>query len=99
MIKEKSLLDISKELNEHKKNKNNFKLKLFIMSNYSTQFLEKSIKLSGLNNNINLEILSPGYNQWEFSIVNFDNIEKKYNPDFILITLSSLLLIFGKIFL
>ena len=96
MIKEKSLLDISKELNENKKNKNNFKLKLFIMSNYSTQFLEKSIKLSGLNNNINLEILSPGYNQWEFSIVNFDNIEKKYNPDFILITLSSLLLILGK---
>ena len=97
MIKEKSLLDISRELRKYKKkNTTNDKLKLFVMSNYSTQFIEDSMRLSALENGANLDINSSGYNQWEFSILNFDNIEKKYKPDFILISLSSLLLIFGK---
>ena len=97
MIKEKNLLKISRGLSKYKiKSRENVKLKLFVMSNYTTQFIQDSMKLSALENGVNLDIQASGYNQWEFSILNFENIEKKYNPDFILISLSSLLLIFGK---
>jgi hypothetical protein len=79
MIIEKSLSDISREFNRNKnKKKKENKLKLFVMSNYSTQFIEESMKLSALEKGLNLEVQTSGYNQWEFSILNFDNIENEY---------------------
>ncbi len=96
MILTKSLLEVQKAISKDKYKKCKEKLKLYLMSNYSTQFIEQSMKLSALNNQIDLKIESSGYNQWEFSIINFDRIEKNYKPDFILLTLSSLLLILGK---
>ena len=47
---EKSLSEISREINRNKNKKKKDKLKLFVMSNYSTQFIEESMTMPPINN-------------------------------------------------
>ena len=72
------------------------KINIVLLSNYSTQFLSKAIKLSGFQNGFNANILETGYNQWEFSILKFEEIEKKFKPNYVIISLTSQLYFYQK---
>ena len=98
MIKKRNLVEVENDFDkiDIKKLHRFNKIKLVTLSNYSTQFLNKSMKLAAYEDSISLEILDTGYNQWEFSILDFDNIEKDFKPDYILITLASQLFFYSK---
>ena len=58
--------------------------------------MSKAIKLSGFQNGFNANILETGYNQWEFSILKFEEIEKKFKPNYVIISLTSQLYFYQK---
>lgn len=72
------------------------KINIVLLSNYSTQFLSKAMKLSGFKNGFNANIFETGYNQWEFSILKFEEIEKKFKPNYVVISLTSQLYFYQK---
>lgn len=72
------------------------KINIVLLSNYSTQFLSKAIKLSGFQNGFDANILETGYNQWEFSILKFEEIERKFKPNYVIISLTSQLYFYQK---
>jgi len=98
MINKKDLVELENDLTKidvsgfQKINK----IKIAILSNYSSQFLNQAIKLSAYQDNALVEILDVGYNQWEFSILGFEKIEKDFKPDYILVTLTSQLFFYSK---
>ena len=98
MINKKDLVDLENDLNKIDANSlQNFnKIKLATLSNYSTQFLNQSIRMSAYQDNTLIEILDAGYNQWEFCILDFEKIEQDFKPDYILVTLTSQLFFYSK---
>jgi FkbH-like protein len=64
--------------------------RLAVLGNYSTQFLTMALDYSGLIAGIGFETYEAGYDQAEAEVYDPDSALYRHDPDFILITLSTL---------
>jgi FkbH-like protein len=71
-------------------NKDSFKkISIAILGNYSTQFLSKSLGWSGLKRSFNFDLYNAEYDQIETEIYNPNSTLYAFNPEYIILTLSS----------
>ncbi len=68
-------------------------LKLAVMGNYATQFLSKSLEYSGKVSGFETKVYTAEYDQIELEIVNPGAELYAFEPDFVLISISSLKLL------
>lgn len=65
------------------------KVKLAILGNYTTHFLQKAIRAQGLLNQVNIEIYESDYDQILPEIINPDAGIYSFAPDYVIITQST----------
>jgi FkbH-like protein len=65
-----------------------------VLSNYSTQFFVKGLRLALASKGINSTIYEAEYDQWEHELLDPSNSLKVFRPDIVLLTLTSQSLIF-----
>jgi len=63
--------------------------KVAMLGDSATQFLAIALRGIALESKIKIEILEAGYNQTEFSILNFESDYYKFSPDYTIILMSS----------
>jgi FkbH-like protein len=68
----------------------NPKIKIRILSNFSTQYFSQSLEASLDYRGISSEIFDPGFDQWEFALNNIESLEK---VDYTILFLSTMRLI------
>jgi FkbH-like protein len=71
-------------------------VKVAVLSNYSTQFIEKGLELALAARGIRAEIFGAPFNQWESELINPDSATSKFKPDIVLLSLTSSLLAFRE---
>ncbi|MBK9292971.1 MAG: HAD-IIIC family phosphatase [Oligoflexia bacterium] len=69
--------------------------RIAVLSNFSTQFICKSLKPSFLNHNIWPEIYEDEYNSWEISTLKSSSALYQFKPDIILFLFSSIQLAYN----
>lgn len=70
--------------------------KVFILSNYSTQFVASALPLALLQNGIWPEVLADEYDAWEITPLEEESALTRFRPDVALFLLSSLPLAYGS---
>jgi len=85
-----------KKISQHGQfeNESPHKIRIAVLSNYSTQFLVQTIRVSLKRRGWKSEIFESEYNTWELEVHNPDSELYRFNPDIILLALSSLPLAF-----
>jgi FkbH-like protein len=69
--------------------------RIFILSNYSTQFVASALKPALLRNGIWPEIFADEYNSWEITPLRNESALSSFRPDVVLFLLSSIPLAYG----
>ena len=70
--------------------------KVAVLSNYSTQFVEKGLELALAARGIRAEILGAPFNQWESELINPDSATSQFKPDIVFLSLTSSLLAYRE---
>jgi len=74
----------------------NYKRKIAILSNYSTQFLVRALELATATRGISSDVYEADYNNWEMELVNPNAGYIAFNPDVVIISLTTQLLAFRE---